>query len=245
MGWRDALNKKLQRLSAAMDGRPLTLWLWSLTLAALISLSAVSEGQGLGYWAGLSLIYTMLIWVLLRMNFSLLGRKPGHSRISDLILFGVVAICNGLLTKGYQIFISNIHSSGYAGPEIFPHALGLGAPFAAAPLLAAYFLGIRAGFSMAVLSSFAAAVMWEVPNFDMLTFHFIVNLFALHFLAGDAGRMKFMRAGLLSSLAAVPLVAGWVVLSDAPLSLETLHLGVCLIAGPLSGVQATCLVPLR
>jgi putative nucleotidyltransferase with HDIG domain len=239
MGWRDAMSKKLRRLSAAMDAHPLTLWLWSLLLAALISLSAVSGDRGLYYWAGLSLIYTILIWALSRLNFADLGRRPGHTRISDLVLFGVVVICNGLLTKGYQIVIANIH---YPATDIFPQALGLGAPFAAAPLLAAYFLGRQAGFSMAVLSAFAAAIMWREPSFNMLIFHFIINLCAIYQLAGNTGRIKFIRAGLLSSLAAAPLVVGWAILSNTPLN--TPLLSICIIAGPLSGVLATCLVPL-
>ncbi len=243
LGWQDSLRSAWARFTNALGRNRATPWVWSVLMGTIVALATVTDytpGNWQAYGLGLALIMILMIRGLLRVDFLNLGKAAGHSFMGDLALLGLI-ICGGaVLTKGYQIFVSTFHPGWL---NIHPAALALGAPFAAAPILASFFLGMRAGLFLAIIASFSASQLWSEHSFDIALFHFIICLYGVYMVHGSQGRMRIIRTGLLCSLVALPLLAGWAVMNQVPVAWKTLALAIGFIAGPLSGVLAAGLMP--
>ena len=242
---RDRVRQVWDKVVISLGRNKFTPWIWALTLAFIMALGTVNEvirDYWFSYVLGLTVILAVLLGVLLKANLLVLGARPGHSYMGDLALLSMLLVSNALLTKAYHIFLSTV---SFDWIIISPAALALGAPFAAAPMLGAVLLGRRTGFSLAIISCFSASFLWPQYNFVLAFFHLVISLNAVYLLQKDkSGRLRLIRTGLLCSLVALPLLLGWAIMAIQVYSNEIWALSMGLLAGPLSGVLATSVVPL-
>jgi putative nucleotidyltransferase with HDIG domain len=198
------------------------------------------DANGLQRALGLLMLNGLVMSVLWRFWFRQLEFRMGYSGIKDLVFLATLILAAALFARGHLLFSKSL-VQGVAGIGLLP--LSFGAPLSFGVLLAALFLGPRAGMVLAVFNAFVASLFWS-GSATVLVFFLVCGVVAANSIRKEHTRAAMLKAGGWSALAGagvvlfVALAQGWAL---------TLDLGVAVLATALgctvSGVLAAGLAP--
>jgi hypothetical protein len=242
--WLAWLKKAWIDLWDPEKGRPGLEWAVVLALGAFLSLLAAaspwSKGN-LGHLVGLFFVSVLLLRVIYRTWFTRLELRTGAFATKDRIFIVLAVLLGAFLMRGYGLF-----AGALAGEQtgISLAALVFGAPLCAGPLLAALFMGPRAGMLLAMMNGGLSALAWSESEI-LFVYFLLTGVIAAHQVKGGSTRSALIRAGSVSSLTgmavvtAIALLKGWFISVDYLVAL--LAAGV---SGVVGGVLAAGFVPL-
>lgn len=244
-GWFRLLRRSLSaRLGVGRAGGLDPLRLLLAVVCLLLAAALVPRPLGwhsLAQGMGIAVLSAAVLVTLYTAWFSRIDLRHGQGGFKDLVFLGALLVLSALVARALLVFASALVPGwGPAGAA----ALAYGLPLSAGPLLAALFLGPRAGMLLALAAGLAAALVWP-GSLGLFAFYLVCGVVAASQVERGRTRVSLLRAGALGGLAglavvvAVALAGGWFWSLRLPVALAAAGLG-----GLVSGVLAAGMAPL-